>query len=89
MADCSGDMAGVELIQHDNSNDEINDTGGDQEEGQRLVKEAKESDHVEVTTEKIIKLIEKSLLTKYSIDLGKFNVNHLILHKRRVRIDLL
>jgi hypothetical protein len=29
MADLSGDMAGVELIQHDNSNDEINDTGGD------------------------------------------------------------
>jgi len=66
-------MGGVELIQNE-SNDEINDTGGDHDEEKRLVKAQKDADHVDVTTEKIIKLIEKSLSSKYSIDLSKFNV---------------
>jgi hypothetical protein len=89
MADLSGDMGGVELIQNNNSNDDINDTGGDDDVEKRLVKAKVDADHIDVTTEKIIKLIEKSLTSKYSIDLEKFNVNHLILHKRRIRIDLL
>jgi len=38
MADISGDMGGVELIQNNNSNDDINDTGGDDDAEKRLVK---------------------------------------------------
>jgi hypothetical protein len=43
----------------------------------------------EVSMSKIIQLINRSLEVKYNINLLKFDVEHLIVNKKKVRSDLL
>lgn len=43
----------------------------------------------EVSMSKIIQLINRSLEVKYNINLLKFDVEHLMVNKKKVRSDLL
>lgn len=85
--DVSGNMENIELIQK-NSQEEIELTQTENDEERNLVG-GNRSAKIEISVDAVIELINRSLSEQYNIDLQKFDVNHLIKYKRRVRADLI